>query len=171
MGPGKFAAVCAAILLAGACAGPAPAGQGPAIQIKDPWVMAYGGMVPPGPGTPTPEPTRPSDVMHMAPMDTALFMVIHNSGSQADRLIAASSDVATTVELHSGAMQGNKMVMDQVSAIDVPAGADTQLKLGGFHVMLIGLKRDLKVGDMVDVTLQFAKAGSVTIEAPVRVGG
>jgi len=39
---------------------------------------------------------------------------------------------------------------------------------GSFHVMLFGLTRDLKTGDMVDFTLQFEKAGSVSIKAQVR---
>jgi hypothetical protein len=42
------------------------------------------------------------------------------------------------------------------------------MKPGGHHIMLLGLRRDLKPGDTVKVTLVFEKAGPMSIEAPVR---
>lgn len=155
-------------LVLSACAGSRPAGPSSAIQIGDPWVKAFGGMVMAGAGMPTPEPTKPSDMARMAPIDTALYMTIRNTGKQPDRLLQVKSDVAKKIELHTVEKQGNNMVMRQVPSIEVPAGGEVQLMPGGFHVMLFGLTRDLKTGDQVDFALEFEKAGSVSIKAPVR---
>jgi copper(I)-binding protein len=164
----KIIVVSLACLVLSACASSGLAGPGSAIQISDPWVKAFGGMVMAGPGMPTPEPTKPSDMARMAPIDTALYMTIRNTGSQPDRLLQVKSDMATRIELHTVEKQGNDMVMHQVSSIEVPAGGEVQLMPGSFHVMLFGLTRDLKTGDRVDFTLQFEKAGAVTIQAQVR---
>ena len=104
----------------------------------------------------------------MAPLDTALYMTIRNTGSEPDRLLQVKSDVAKRIELHTVEKQGNDRVMHQVPSIEVPAGGEVQLMAGSFHVMLFGLTRDLKTGDMVDFALQFEKAGSVPIKAQVR---
>ena len=58
--------------------------------------------------------------------------------------------------------------MRRIDKIDVPANGETVLKPGGLHVMLIGLKQDLKVGQIVPVTLTFEDGSKKKIEAPVR---
>jgi hypothetical protein len=50
----------------------------------------------------------------------------------------------------------------------VPAGGQVELKPGGYHVMLIGLTRDLNVGDKFPVTLEFASGAKLQVEAEVR---
>jgi copper(I)-binding protein len=60
------------------------------------------------------------------------------------------------------------MAMRPIPRLPVPAGGSVEMKPGGYHVMLLGLTRDLKLGDTVDVTLTFEQAGVMTIEAPVR---
>lgn len=106
--------------------------------------------------------------MEMGGVNSAAYMTIHNKSGEADQLIGAASDVAKAVELHNVKMENDVMKMFQVPAIDVPANGKAELKPGGFHVMLIGLNRDLKVGEKVKLTLNFQKAGSVTFEAEVR---
>jgi copper(I)-binding protein len=164
----KIIALGLVCMILSACASSGLAGPSSAIQIGDPWVKAFGGMVMGGAGMPTPEPTKPSDMAHMAPLDTALYMTIRNTGEQSDRLLQVKSDVATRIELHTVEKRGNDMVMHQVPGIEVPAGGEVQLMPGSFHVMLFGLTRDLKTGDVIDFTLQFEKAGSVSIKAQVR---
>jgi copper(I)-binding protein len=164
----KIIALGLVCMILSACASSGLAGPSSAIQIGDPWVKAFGGMVMSGAGMPTPKPTKPSDMAHMAPLDTALYMTIRNTGEQSDRLLQVKSDVATRIELHTVEKRGNDMVMHQVPGIEVPAGGEVQLMPGSFHVMLFGLTRDLKTGDVIDFTLQFEKAGSVSIKAQVR---
>lgn len=64
------------------------------------------------------------------------------------------------VELHTMEEKDGVMSMHPVEAIDVPANGSAELKPGGFHVMFIGLTRDLNVGEQVTVTLTFEKAHS-----------
>lgn len=85
----------------------------------------------------------------------------------ADRLIGGSTPVAQRFELHTMAMKGDVMEMRQVDAIDLPAGKKVELKPGGLHVMFIGLKAPLKVGDKVPVTLKFEKAGELKVDFQV----
>jgi copper(I)-binding protein len=69
----------------------------------------------------------------------------------------------------SGGMGGSPMMgMVPVSRIEVPAGGSAELKPGGYHLMLIDLVADLKVGDTIELTLTFEKAGKITVKAEVR---
>jgi len=98
------------------------------------------------------------------------FMKIIDQGA-ADQLIGASSSVADEVQLHTMSMEGNTMQMRQVKAIDVPATGTVELKPGGLHLMLIGIKAPLKAGDLIAVKLKFAKAGEVEVKLPVQPMG
>lgn len=139
----------------------------PQITVNEPWVRAaamtgmgaQGGMGGHG-GT------------DMAPAGgtSAAYMVLVNRGGAGDRLVSASTDVAEVVELHESKMVDNVMKMEPVAGgIPVPANGQVELKPGGLHVMLIGLKRDLAAGETVRLTLKFERAGEVTVDAPVRM--
>ena len=88
------------------------------------------------------------------------------------KLVSASSPVAGVVEIHEMAMEGNVMKMRAVSGLELPAGKAVDLKPGGYHVMLMDLKQELKPGDAVPVTLVIEGAGgkreSVELKAPVK---
>lgn len=101
----------------------------------------------------------------------AAFMTVTiDAGS--DKLIGASSPVADKVELHTHLMQDGVARMRPVEGgIDVTAGTPTELKPGGQHIMLIGLKAPLKQGDSFPVTLKFEKAGDVLVTVPVQGPG
>lgn len=92
-------------------------------------------------------------------------------GSRPDRLIGASAAVAERVELHSMSMDGDVMRMRQVDAIEVPAGQQVELKPGGLHLMLMGLKQALPAGNRFPLKLRFERAGEVTVEMKVQAAG
>jgi periplasmic copper chaperone A len=98
----------------------------------------------------------------------AIFFEIENHGD-ADRLIAAASDVSEKAELHTHKEDANGvMQMMQIEGgIEVPAHGGHALARGGDHVMLLGLTRSLKQGDMVTLTLTFENAGDVVVQVPV----
>lgn len=97
------------------------------------------------------------------------FMTIANRGKAADRLIAAFTPVSARVELHTMSMDGGVMRMRQVQGgLDIPAGGSLSLNSGGYHLMLIGLKKPLVRGATVPVTLQFLRAGKVTVQLRVE---
>lgn len=71
----------------------------------------------------------------------------------AAKLVAVSTPVAARAEVHEMAMQGHMMTMHAVDAVALPAGQEVVLGPGGYHVMLFGLKQQLKAGDSVPLTL------------------
>lgn len=99
----------------------------------------------------------------------AAFMGLTNSGAEDDRLVAASSDVAGRVELHTHTEDANGVMrMGEVEGgIPVPAGKTVMLKRGGLHVMFMGLTAPLVQDSEIDVTLTFEKAGAVQVKIPV----
>ncbi len=100
------------------------------------------------------------------------FMMIHNGGHHGDRLIGAESDLAGRVQVHMTIMEDGVMRMRHAEdGVEVPAGGMAELKPGGFHVMLMGLKQPLEEGASFPVTLIFERAGEVTVEVQVRAAG
>jgi copper(I)-binding protein len=95
------------------------------------------------------------------------FMQLKNAGA-ADRVIGASSPVAGRVEMHVTVREGEVMKMREVNAFDLPAGGTYELKPGGAHLMLMDLKRPLKKGETVPLTLKLEKGGELKLELQVE---
>lgn len=100
------------------------------------------------------------------------FLVITNTGTTPDRLIAVKSPAADKVEIHEMKMDGNIMRMREVEkGIEIPPGATVELKPGGFHVMFMGLKAPFAKDAKVPATLVFEKAGNIDVELVVQAMG
>ena len=102
---------------------------------------------------------------------TGLFAQI--TSAQGGKLVSASSPVAGLVEIHEMAMDGSVMKMRALPAgLDLPAGKTVDLKPGGYHVMLMDLKQQVKDGDTVPVTLVIegrdGRKETLELKAPVR---
>ena len=100
--------------------------------------------------------------------NAAAFFTLHNQGETADRLLAASSPQAQKVELHEHVHKDGLMKMQQVQGVDVPAGGEVKFVPMGYHVMLFGVKQQLKDGERFPMTLRFEKAGEVQVEVAVQ---
>jgi copper(I)-binding protein len=87
---------------------------------------------------------------------TGAFMQI--SGKQSARLVSVDSPAAAAVELHTMSMKDGVMKMTQVDGLDVPAGQTVKLAPGGYHLMLMGLKQQMKPGERVPLKLTFELA-------------
>lgn len=116
----------------------------------------------------------PSIMIHDAyarsgPKSGAAFFEIMNHGDQDDTLVAATSDVAPRVELHTHIENADGvMQMREIDGgIPVPAGSMHALKRGGDHVMFMGLSEPFAQGSEITVTLTFEKAGDITMQIPV----
>jgi copper(I)-binding protein len=147
----RFALLAAAGLLSTAAFAQTPAAQSqvqPPVNVIDPWIRA----------------TVP------AQKATGAFMQL--KAAKATRLVAASSLAAGRVEIHQMEMQGQTMRMHAVDGIDLPAGQAVNLASGGYHIMLLDLKRQLKEGEQVPLTLTVQGAGgkrdSVNLTVPVK---
>ncbi|MFP5400603.1 MAG: copper chaperone PCu(A)C [Gammaproteobacteria bacterium] len=101
---------------------------------------------------------------------TGAFMKLTSDADA--RLVSAASPVAGVVEIHEMLMEKDVMKMSPVQALDLPAGQAVELKPGGYHVMLMDLKAQVKEGDQVPLTLTVEnKDGSrqtIELTAPVR---
>lgn len=101
----------------------------------------------------------------------AAYMTLKLAGREADKLVKATSADAASIEIHTMAIENGVARMREVKAIDLKPGATTELKPGGFHLMLIGLKRPLREGESIKLTLTFEKAGTVDVDATVEKAG
>lgn len=122
------------------------------VIVKDPWVRA----------------TVPEQ------KSTGAFMEITASKDAA--LVEVRTPVAANAEIHEMAMQDNIMKMRQVSGIELPSGKAVALKPGGYHLMLTGLKHQVKEGDSVPLTLTVEykdkKRETIELKVPARpLGG
>jgi copper(I)-binding protein len=99
----------------------------------------------------------------------AAFMVIRNESGQADHLNGVKTDVAEHAEFHTHVEDANGVVkmLPVPDGFDLPEGGVIEMKRGGNHVMLMGLKQPLEQGDVVPLTLIFEKAGDVVVDVPV----
>jgi hypothetical protein len=100
--------------------------------------------------------------------NSAVFMALTNTGEAARALVAAESEAAATVELHTHSMQDGMMRMRRIERIELPDGQRVVLEPGGLHVMLIGLAEQLQPGMDVALTLIFDDGSRMPVTAPVR---
>lgn len=99
---------------------------------------------------------------------TGAYAILRNGDRSDHALVRASSPAARVVELHTVIDENGVKKMRPVPKMDVKAGAETQLKPGGLHIMLIGLKEPLKEGVEVPITLTFEDGSEIAVKAPVR---
>jgi periplasmic copper chaperone A len=99
------------------------------------------------------------------------YLTIHNTIGNDDALVGVSSPVATSVEIHE-TMSGDSgmMGMQPVDRIEVKVGSSVILEPGGYHLMLMGVTDMPAVGETVELTLTFAHAGDIVVQAEVRAG-
>lgn len=127
---GRGAGLWRGVLLA-LCVVAGGADAAPALEIRE----AYVREMPPGQST------------------SAGFMKLVNTGKRPIALIGATSDGAGQVEIHRHTQQDGMMQMERVLRLEVPAQGQLQFAPGGYHLMLINLKRSFRAGDTLNVTL------------------
>ena len=143
----KFAAVSVMV----AVAFPAFAqGTGTSIAVEQPWARATPGGAKTG----------------------AVYMTLDNKSGTADRLTGVSSDVAEKLQIHEMKVENGVMKMREIAGgLPIPASGSVVLKPGSYHVMLIGLKKPLTLGEKFPLTLTFEKAGNISVTVPVQAMG
>lgn len=137
------------LLVLAACSGAdeAPtdlAADAPAVTVTDPYIKP---------------PLAGRDV-------AAGFFTLSNDGA-ADRLVAASTPIAQTVEIHTHSEVEGVMAMRQIDGIDIPAGGSVKLKPGSYHLMLFGVELEEGTADAA-LTLSYASGHEETLSVPIR---
>jgi hypothetical protein len=101
-------------------------------------------------------------------MNTALYVDVTNLSSKEDELVDASSNIANTVQIHETYKQGDNMGMRRIPSVTIKGKGTFHFAPGGFHIMVIKLKENLKEGEKKEFTLTFKHAGKVKIRAIVK---
>jgi copper(I)-binding protein len=101
-----------------------------------------------------------------AAVGVAYFEIVNSA--LADTLTQIETPVAGHVEMHSTSMVNDVMQMRPMPSVEIPASARVEFKPGGLHAMLIELKEPLKPGQRFPLTLVFAHAGRIYVEAIVQ---
>jgi hypothetical protein len=91
------------------------------------------------------------------------YLTIENRGRDNERLVRVASPVADSAQLHMMRVEGGMMRMRDVTSVGIPAGSVMTLAPGGYHVMLVGLKRPLVAGDAFPLALTFEKSGTIEV--------
>jgi hypothetical protein len=104
----------------------------------------------------------------LADGNTGVFFALENQSAVDDMLISADSSTADAVEIHQTMMEDGVMKMVPQEHVLVSAGEHVVFKPGDLHVMLIGLKQTIEIGDEFEVTLVFENAGNITILVKVQ---
>lgn len=99
--------------------------------------------------------------------NTAAYMTIDNPSLTKDKLLKVECTDTNFTELHDHINEGGIMKMRPVEAIIVETPT-VELKPGSLHIMLMGLKKELKAGETVKMRLTFEKAGTAEVDFPVR---
>jgi len=100
--------------------------------------------------------------------NTAVYMVITNNSPKEAVIVSASSDIAGATEIHQMSEMNGMMNMAMAADLHIPAQGKLTLQPGGFHIMLIDLKKPINKGDTVPVTLHFQDGSSMIVKANVR---
>ena len=103
--------------------------------------------------------------------NTAAYLTLKNGGAE-DTLISASISEANMIEIHETAAAANGMMEMRplTQGLKVPANGSVELKPGSYHVMIMGLKQDLKTGSSVKLKLVFKSGKTLELTAPVQEG-
>ena len=100
--------------------------------------------------------------------NSAAFFVIKNNSDKDIAITSANSDIAEKNELHTHIKENQMLKMMKIEKLVVPAKSSLELKSGGDHVMLIGLKKELKAGDEISLELSFSDGDKKKIKVPVK---
>jgi len=115
------------------------------IKVKDAWV-------------------RPS----LENMTTALYFTIENNGSVQDTLYKVDSNISDKVEIHETYSEGDMMGMRKVDFIIIEGKSSFEFKPGGYHIMVMKLKKDIHDGDEENFILHFKQAGEIKFTAVAK---
>ena len=107
-------------------------------------------------------------VMPPSQTTSAAYMMITNNSSKEAVLLSATSEIADSVEIHQMSEMNGMMNMAMVSSVHILAHDKVILQPGGFHLMLINLKKPLNKGDIVSIALHFQGGSDIVVNAEAK---
>lgn len=115
------------------------------VTVSDPWIRLLPGTLP-----------------------LAGYFRATNTGTAPVRLVGAASGAFGQVMMHETLEQNGVSKMVPVASVEIRPNATVRFEPGGYHLMLMGRKLDLKVGDRVALTLEFADGSTVRADFVVK---
>jgi len=97
----------------------------------------------------------------------AAYLTVANTGDGDERLLQVSTAIGQS-SLHSTTMDNGVMRMRPLTSLDIPAHSTVDLKPGGTHIMIMGVKQPLAAGSSFPLTLKFDRSGERTVTVAVR---
>lgn len=99
----------------------------------------------------------------------AVYFVLNNHSAEADELVAVSSNITDSAEIHESSMveATDVMQMNQVFSVPLNGGSEVAFKPGGLHVMLVEVKRELKNGETIELNLHFKNHADIPVNVSV----
>lgn len=99
----------------------------------------------------------------------AAYMVFENTTQTPVALVSASSDIAQKTEIHTIEKDENGIKrMFEIPSLSIPAGSETFLKPGGYHIMLMGIDKTLSLTDHVSLRLEFDNGLEKQVNVPIE---
>ena len=100
----------------------------------------------------------------------SVYMAIENDGDQDDNLTSAISDEAEMTMIHQTVREENIAKMIHVmGGIDLPKGKRIKLEPGGYHLMLMGIEKNLTLNDRIRITLSFKNNENIEISPIIKI--
>ncbi len=97
------------------------------------------------------------------------YLRITNSGSEPDRLVRVDSPVAKRIEVRETLFAQDTMKRRNLAdGLEIPPGGSVQMTPEGYHLIFLDLVSPFKPDQPVQATLEFAKAGTVTVQFYIR---
>lgn len=87
---------------------------------------------------------------------TGAFMTL--TADSDSTLLSVQSPAAKDTQIHQSTMKGDVMSMLPVDEVSLPAGEPVVFDANGYHVMLMGLVKQVKEDDAVPLTLKIKNA-------------
>jgi periplasmic copper chaperone A len=98
----------------------------------------------------------------------AVYFLLQNHSVISDELTGVSSEAARAVEMHESKMEGDGMQMRQLPSVPIRGKESIKFEPGSYHLMLVGLNRELQVGDEIHITLHFKNHEDLQVTVPVQ---
>ncbi len=99
---------------------------------------------------------------------TAAYMTIENHSDKELILESVSTDVSAVTEIHQMSHVDGMMRMKMLKNLQIPANGQVVFESGGFHLMLINLKKTINKGDIISIVLNFSDGSRLAVDADVR---
>ena len=97
----------------------------------------------------------------------SVYLTIENKGHGSDRLTGAVTDRAAMAMVHQNEVVDGIAKMRMAGEINIPAHDRIEMRPGGTHIMLEGLRSPLQTGDRFDLVLRFRSSKDQTVTVTV----